>query len=172
MSVAIRSLQAADVAALQAMDQVAHGEAWSHATFAGQISDPTCNHIVAIAPTKELLGHAATWLDNDTLRVINVATNHLAAGRGVASALLLRLLAEPITAERILLEVRPSNRRAQRLYSRFGFVPAGIERDFYDHADDGDCTDALVMTVSDPLSFAWRERLTRIADQLDQGAAA
>lgn len=171
MAVVIRPLCLDDVAALQAIDERAHGEAWSYATFAGQVDDRAYSHLVATTSDGELLGHAATWLDNGSLRVINVATSEASAGQGVASTLLLALFADACSAERVVLEVRPSNRRAQRLYSRFGFAPAGIERSFYDRSDATGSRDAVVMTVSNP-DASWQERLTRIATQLEQGAAA
>ena len=84
-------------------------------------------HLVALADEHAVIGHAATWRDGAQLHLINVACAAEATGRGVASRLLLDLFTG-VETEALSLEVRPGNRRAQRLYGRFGFVPAGVTR--------------------------------------------
>lgn len=170
MGLGRRPMRLDDIASLQAIDRAAHGEAWSHGAFAAQVDDPTITHLVATCDGG-VVGHAATWLDGDHLRLINVACATNAAGRGVASRLLLDLFAE-VDAQALSLEVRPRNRRAQRLYGRFGFVPAGVARGFYDRRDVAGSLDALVMVVPDPRSDAWRLRLQAIERRLDAEAAA
>jgi ribosomal-protein-alanine N-acetyltransferase len=81
-----------------------------------------------------------------------------------------RAMTENLVA-RVQLEVRPANRRAQRLYGRFGFVPVGVHRGFYDRADESGSTDAVVMVVADHRSPAWTERLERLDRSANAGAA-
>ena len=61
-------------------------------------------------------------------------------------------------ANQLTLEVRVSNDRAQALYRRFGFAPAGARKAYY--ADNGE--DALVMWVHDVAHAAYAERLAAI----------
>ena len=171
MRVERRPLRHDDIAALQVLDRAAHGEAWSRAAFVAQIDDPAFRHLVALDTDGVVLGHAATWADGGHVRLVNVACAVDASGRGVASRLLLDLFVG-VDADRLSLEVRPRNRRAQRLYGRFGFVPAGVARGFYDRADVTGSVDALVMVVPEPRSPAWRQRLATIAGALDAEAAA
>lgn len=49
-------------------------------------------------------------------------------------------------AERLLLEVRPSNLAAQRLYLRLGFRQVGLRRGYYPAHDGRE--DALVMAIA------------------------
>lgn len=49
-------------------------------------------------------------------------------------------------ARTMLLEVRPSNVAAQRLYRRYGFEPIGVRRGYY--PADGGREDAVVMRIA------------------------
>src|SRR3546814_14844787 len=48
-------------------------------------------------------------------------------------------------AQNLTLEVRASNRGAQALYQRFGFVPAGIRKGYYGETNE----DAIVLCAND-----------------------
>lgn len=158
----LRPLRRADIADLQNIDRAAHGEAWSAAAFGSQIENGAVRHLVAELDG-DVVGHAGAWQDGTSLRITNVAVHAEAGGRGIATALLLDLLSDPRHADRIELEVRPANRRAQRLYSRFGFAPVGVERGFYDRTDASGSRDALVMAINEPHASAWRDRMTALA---------
>lgn len=163
----IRPLRHSDIAELQAIDQVAHGEAWSTAAFGDQIKHDAVRHLVAEDDAGTIVGHAGVWHDGATWKISNVAVTAEAAGNGIASALLLELLADPQNCERIELEVRPSNRGAQRLYNRFGFAPVGIERGFYDRSDASGSRDALVMAIAEPNSTAWQDRIDTLRQTIN-----
>lgn len=157
----IRDLRRSDIAGLQQIDTVAHGSPWSERTFLDDISGADRLHLVAEADGT-VVGHAAAWIDGPSCQVTNVAVDASHAGQGHASALLIALLRQSMAQHRVAnvqLEVRPSNRRAQRLYSRFGFVPVGIERNFYDRSDAQGSRDAVVMAVVDVCAEAWQDRL-------------
>ena len=171
MNPTLRPLRFDDIGALQKIDRAAHGETWSNAAFAAQVDEPMFRHLVAVGDDDVVLGHAAVWHDRRHVRLINVACHVDAAGRGIASRLLLELFVG-LDADQVSLEVRPRNRRAQRLYGRFGFVPAGVSRGFYERADTTGSVDALVMVVPDPAGEAWRDRLASIARALESEAAA
>lgn len=162
---AIRPLRRTDIGELQAIDKVAHGEAWSTAAFVGQIENTAVRHLVAESSAGEIVGHAGVWRDGRALRITNVAVDAHASGRGVATALLVALLEDPRECDRVELEVRPTNRGAQRLYNRFGFAPVGIERNFYDRSDATGSRDALVMAVAEPHATAWRDRIAALRQQ-------
>jgi [ribosomal protein S18]-alanine N-acetyltransferase len=94
----------------------------------------------------ETIGYAILMWIPDEVHLLNlsVAARHQGAGRG---AELLEWLAADATrrgARTMLLEVRPSNLRALRLYERHGFRRIGIRRRYYPAADNGR-EDAIVM---------------------------
>ena len=172
----IRPLTRHDVAALQSIDQAAHGEQWSQRIFQDELEHDDRIHLVAEAD-QQVIGHAAAFVDGPSCRITNVAVAADSAGNGHGSALLMALLRTVLThrISNLQLEVRPSNRRAQRMYSRFGFVPVGVERNFYGHADERGSFDALVMMVADVHADAFRGRLDDLQELLaarEPGAAA
>ena len=61
----------------------------------------------------------------------------------------------------LTLEVRMGNGPAQELYRRFGFVPAGVRRRYYE-----DVEDAIVMWCNDLDAPAYGERLEAIGAEL------
>jgi ribosomal-protein-alanine N-acetyltransferase len=79
--------------------------------------------------------------------------------------LLLHLVADvrARNATSLTLEVRASNAGAQELYRQFGFVPAGIRKNYY--AEVGE--DAIVMWAHDVDTEVYRERVNRIAARLE-----
>jgi len=174
----IRALSIDDIARVQAIDTAAHGRAWSHRTFVDDIEQANRTHLVAEVDG-QIVAHAAAWIDHASCRITNVAVGSDYAGAGHASALLIALFDQTLDHHKVCnlqLEVRPANRRAQRLYNRFGFSPVGIERDFYPNSDESGSRDALIMAVADACDAGWRARLDRLAQehtsQDGEGAAA
>ena len=55
------------------------------------------------------------------------------------------------------LEVRHTNTTAQKLYERFGFVPAGVRKKYYENRDD-----AIVMWCADVQQQEFGARLRQI----------
>jgi ribosomal-protein-alanine N-acetyltransferase len=97
------------------------------------------------------VGFLVAWHVADELHVLNVATTPPMRRRGIARALLDEALAyarrEHVRI--LLLEVRPSNRAAIKLYRAFGFTALGVRRAYY--ADNGE--DAVEMILAlDPES--------------------
>ncbi|EQD41317.1 ribosomal-protein-alanine acetyltransferase, partial [mine drainage metagenome] len=60
--------------------------------------------------------------------------------------------------EDLTLEVRVTNTGAQSLYHEFGFVPAGIRKNYYAEVNE----DAIVMWAHDIQSAEYRSRLEAI----------
>lgn len=76
--------------------------------------------------------------------------------------LLVLTLVELVTsrgAEYVTLEYRVSNRAAERLYSKLGFMPAGVRRHYYPDTDE----DAVVTDMSDLQQPQRQADLARLA---------
>jgi [ribosomal protein S18]-alanine N-acetyltransferase len=63
--------------------------------------------------------------------------------------------------------VRLSNLPARRLYEKYGFRPVGLRPRYY--SDDGE--DALIMTTEPITEPAFRERVERLREALDNEPA-
>ncbi|MEP1122673.1 MAG: ribosomal protein S18-alanine N-acetyltransferase [Ilumatobacter sp.] len=106
-----------------------------------------------------IVGHAGLWFTLDEAHVTNVAVHPDARRTGVATALMLALAEEAIRRECTAwtLEVRVSSDGAQELYRNFGFVPAGVRKNYYENVED-----AIVMWCHDIQHDAYRRRLDRL----------
>ena len=106
-----------------------------------------------------VVGHAGLWFTHDEAHVTNVAVHPDARRCGVATALMMALAVEAIRRGCIAwtLEVRVSSVGAQELYRKFGFVPAGVRKNYYENVED-----AIVMWCHDIQEAAYRERLDGI----------
>ncbi|UNZ21763.1 ribosomal protein S18-alanine N-acetyltransferase [Streptomyces sp. 891-h] len=132
-------------------------DAWSAGMFWSELAhargpDATRRYLVAEEPDGSLVGYGGLAAVGGTgdIQTIGVLPTH--RGTGLGSRLLRALLraATDFECAEVLLEVRVDNAPAQRLYERFGFVPIGIRRGYYQPAN----VDALVMRLADPASYA------------------
>jgi ribosomal-protein-alanine N-acetyltransferase len=96
----------------------------------------------------QVVGFAvARLLPPDEVEVLNIATDPVLRRKGIGNSLLQTLLALP--GRFVLLEVRASNRAAQALYERAGFVKVGKRKNYYPaiQIDDETREDAVVMKM-------------------------
>ncbi len=93
-----------------------------------------------------LLGYFLIMLIVDEAHLLNISVRGDMHGRGIGRLLLDKVaqMARDKGMASILLEVRPSNVRAIRLYERFGFEQIGRRKAYYPAADNAR-EDAVVM---------------------------
>ncbi|MFE9422143.1 ribosomal protein S18-alanine N-acetyltransferase [Kitasatospora sp. NPDC006697] len=124
-------------------------DAWSRGMYWSELADArpggSRHYTVATTADGAVAGYAglmAVGAESD-VQTIAVAEEH--QGRGLGALLLGDLIAESARrgCDELLLEVRVDNVRAQRLYERYGFIPVGIRRGYYQPAN----VDALVMRL-------------------------
>ena len=82
----------------------------------------------------------------DEAHLLNVAVATARQGTGLGRYLLDKVAAcaRGLALESVLLEVRPSNTRALKIYEQYGFTPIGVRRAYYP-AYNGAREDAIVM---------------------------
>lgn len=107
--------------------------------------------------SRSLVGYAGAMLSGDDLHVMTIVADPAVQQRGIGTRLLADLVRRGVDAgaSALTLEVRVSNEPAKALYRRFGLVPAGIRRGYYE--PDGE--DALIMWAHDVDGPDYRERL-------------
>jgi [ribosomal protein S18]-alanine N-acetyltransferase len=142
--VTIRPLGYADLPQVIAIERRAFPTPWSLAMFVLELSKPSSVCLAAVGRSESgerLVGYLVCSRYADVWHLMNIAVDPLRLRRGIATALIERLLEVAGPAESYTLEVRPSNPAAIALYERFRFVPAGTRPRYY--ADTGE--DALIM---------------------------
>ena len=132
--------------AVSAIDQLVYAHPWKAAIWRNEIREADRHHIVA-RMTEAVVGHAGLLFVVDDAHVTTVAVHPDHQGFGIGSAMVECLLTEARNRGSVAatLEVRANDRRAQRLYARFGFRPAGSRKAYYSDPSD----DAIIMWLHD-----------------------
>ena len=135
------------------LSQVAQIEArifpfpWTYGNFADSLAAGYDGWAFeSVEPPVELLGYAIVMWLPDEVHLLNLSVDAPMQGRGLGAAMLDWLMRDAGArgARSILLEVRPSNTPALRLYERKGFHRVGLRRRYYP-SYDGTREDAIVM---------------------------
>jgi ribosomal-protein-alanine N-acetyltransferase len=133
---------------------------WTHHTFVSELGQMRAgNRYYLVAYVGDtMVGYGGLMFSGDDAHVTNIAVDPAWQGRGVATEMMLDLvlLAHDRGCVAMTLEVRHTNTVAQNLYRRFGFVPAGVRKRYYENTDD-----AIVMWAHgvDTAEFMERIRL-------------
>ncbi len=117
---------------------------WSRALFEEEIGRRFSDAIVAVdEPGGAVAGYAICWTVGEESHLLNIAVRPDVRSRGIGRSLLRECIRRSTVAggRRIILEVRPTNREAIRLYETEGFRYVGIRRGYY--TDTGE--DAVVL---------------------------
>lgn len=145
MTIEIRRLTLADLAAIERIERRAYPTPWSRSMFAGELAKTSsiCLGAFDADVDETLVAYLIISRYADAWHVMNVAVHDDYRGQGVATQLLNRLFELTAGDDRrgYTLEVRVSNTAAIRLYERLGFVARGVRRGYYtDNRED-----ALIM---------------------------
>lgn len=145
-------------------EALAYPKPWSPGVFESELDQVkngsrlylTARRSAAKKRSGPIVGYAGVWFTHDEAHVTNVAVHPDAQRTGVATALMLALADEVILRNCVAwtLEVRVTSEGAQELYRNFGFVPAGIRKNYYENVDD-----AIVMWCHDIQDADYRARL-------------
>ncbi len=153
-----------DLKALIAIERRIFPSPWSIGLYMSEIAQPaTRAYYVAYVGT-ELVGYAGMMVVVGEAHVTNIGVAPEWQRHGVGRRLLLELAREARAraAQHLTLEVRVSNIGAQTLYHEFGFVPAGIRKNYYAEVNE----DAIVMWAHDIDTDVYRRRLDAIEARL------
>ena len=139
---ASRPAAADDVPAVAAIESEVFPDPWPPPLYLQEIEQPLRFQRVVTTARGEVIAYLFACWQVDELHVLKVATHPLFEGRGLATALMdeARCEAERGCARGLFLEVRPSNRRAVRLYQAIGYRVIGRRPGYYTNGED-----ALVM---------------------------
>ena len=149
----IRAMRQADIEAVTFIEDDTYDFPWSAAIFrdcllAGYTS-------VVLERNGEVVGYAIMSVAAGEAHLLNICVAPELRGQGTGRRLLEYLLhrARIFNAERIFLEVRPSNAPALGLYHALGFEALGVRQGYYKARDGNE--DAVVLvrqfdTVDEP----------------------
>ena len=133
---------------------------WSLSLFLSELRYTESRAYLVARVGTEVVGYAGLMLVVGDGHVTNVGVDPDHRRQGIATRLMLELARRALDegATALTLEVRVSNTGAQELYRRFGFVPAGVRKNYYADANE----DALVMWATDIDTPTYRALLADI----------
>lgn len=139
----IRKMTERDLDEVMVIEKDSFTLPWSRPSYESELQNQYANYLVCDWEG-EVAAYVGMWTLFEEAHITNVAVGKEYRGRGMGRVLMLEeeKLARAKKAERILLEVRPSNISALTMYKGLGFVTTGIRKQYY--ADNQE--DALVMT--------------------------
>lgn len=138
-------MSSADIDEVSALENSVFPHPWSRANFVDSLASGYDAWVVR-DPLGELAGYFLLMYAFDEAHLLDVAVAGGRQGEGLGRWLLDK--ASERSRQRgmlsVLLEVRPSNERALRVYERYGFVEIGRRKGYYP-AHEGKREDAIVM---------------------------
>jgi len=139
-------MTAADLDDVAAVEQQIYLFPWTRGNFADSLNAGYSAWVLRDAAGR-LQSYAVNMLAVDEAHLLNLSVARDAQRRGLGWRALewIAEVARGHGARTLLLEVRPSNPAALRLYQRYGFERVGLRRGYYPARDGRE--DALVMRV-------------------------
>jgi len=118
-------------------------EPWTRGMLLEEITNEQTRRYTVAELDGTIIGYLGVMFVMDELHINTIGTLSGYEGRGVATSLLEEMWPVALArgVARASLEVAVSNTRAQSLYYRFGFVPVGVRKNYYQKIKE----DALVL---------------------------
>ena len=141
------AMRVPDLTEVMAVERQAYPVPWTHGNFVDSLAADYPAEVLR-GPRAELLGYWAAMPGVDELHLLNITVAPAWQGRGLAVAMLDRVVAECRRRglTQLWLEVRVSNERAREVYARYGFAEVGRRRAYYP-VKQGPREDALLMSL-------------------------
>jgi len=146
-----RKMRAGDLPAIIAIEKELFSSPWSEEMFREDLDQEYALSLVVL-DGETIAAYVVTFLVLDEMHIANVAVIAAYQRRGIAFAMLKRLLTAGREMNYFLahLEVRVSNTGAIALYEQLGFARVGLRKDYYEVEHE----DAVLMSCrlqSNPL---------------------
>lgn len=143
----VAPMQPSDLPDVVAVEQAAYEFPWTHGNFVDSLRAGHSAWTMRDA-AGGLIAYAVVMIALDEAHLLNltVAPSCQRFGFGWRMLEAMAENARSHGARTMLLEVRPSNMAAQKMYERYGFLRIGMRRGYY--PAHGEREDAIVMRVS------------------------
>lgn len=163
-TVELTTMRRSHVRAVAAIEEQIFPRPWSEALYLAELAQRETRAYYVALVEGLVVGYTGCMIVAGEGHITTVGVAPEWHRRGVATRLLLALAheARSRSTDALTLEVRITNSGAQKLYQEFGFVPAGIRKNYYAEVNE----DGLVMWASGVSSEAYRQRLEAIAVRL------
>jgi ribosomal-protein-alanine N-acetyltransferase len=158
----IEPMRPRHISQIMAIERDAYPRPWSAKVFHDELREARrgLRRYLVARRGRTVIGYGGIMFMPDEAHVTNIAVSAGERRSGVATRLLCTLA--DVAIERgctaWTLEVRATSHGAQELYRRFGFVPAGVRKQYYENG-----IDAIVMWCDDIQSAEYAQRLKELS---------
>jgi len=131
-----------DVDAVHEIEEACFKTPWSKESFIHEVTGNQCARYVVIREDGRAIAYAGVWFILDEGHITNIAVHPDRRGMGYGDMVTRALIqmAADCGMSVMTLEVRRSNKVAQNLYHKFGFIDVGFRPKYYENTED-----ALIM---------------------------
>ncbi|MGI6555048.1 MAG: ribosomal protein S18-alanine N-acetyltransferase [Bacillota bacterium] len=139
----IQPMQADHLSSVLEIENVSFPTPWSYRSYMGEITRNNFAHYFVGLIEDKVVGYIGIWIVLDEAHITTIAVAPEFRGNHIAE----RFIEFGVEyskvwgAEKMLLEVRVSNKAAQKVYKRMGFVEIGVRKQYYSDTLE----DAIVM---------------------------
>jgi len=146
MPVTYRPMRESDLAEVMTIESAIYSHPWTRGNFTDSLRAGYACRSWRVGG--ELVGYFVLMAAAGEAHLLNLSIGARHQRRGHGAALLSEAahLARGLGAKHLFLEVRPSNRAAQALYTRFGFREVAVRRGYYPARAGRE--DALVLSLA------------------------
>jgi [ribosomal protein S18]-alanine N-acetyltransferase len=158
--VAFEQMRRRHLPAVMRIERRAHPKPWSLGVFTSELAQGDARHYVVVKVEGKVAGYGGLMFAADEAHVTNIAVAPSVRRQGLGAHLLAELAHESTRrqCEAVTLEVRTGNVAAQNLYRKFGFVVAGVRRNYYPETGE----DAYIMWLHELRSAEVQARLKAV----------
>jgi [ribosomal protein S18]-alanine N-acetyltransferase len=141
------ALRVPDLTEVMAVERVSYPVPWTHGNFVDSLAAGYAAEVLR-GPDLALLGYWVAMPGAGEMHLLNITVAPAWQGRGLAVAMLDRLVADCRARGlgQLWLEVRLSNARARAVYARYGFAEVGRRKAYYP-MPVGPREDAVLMSL-------------------------
>jgi len=152
---------------VMAIERQVYPRPWSPNLFLSEMGELRTRAYLVARMGKDIVGYGGVMCYGDEAHITTIAVDPAHHRKKIGTRLMYELIHEALRlgARAVSLEVRVSNWGAQRLYSRYGFRPVGIRKNYYQETGE----DAVVMWVDGVRSPDYAQQLERIIGQVPDG---
>ncbi len=128
----IRRMELSDLPAILAIEEKNYNFPWTENIFKDCLRALNYSCWVCAEPDQSVIGYCIVSIAAGEAHIMNLCVDPSAQGLGAGRKMLEHMIELARTkAEKIFLEVRPTNHKAIRLYKSLGFSEIGIRKDYY-----------------------------------------
>ena len=134
----VRPMTKRDIARVYEIEVQSFRSPWSKLSLLGELHNSVARYLVAEEEGR-IVGYGGMWVLFDEAHITNIAIAPEKRGLHLGRYLMYGMMVKALEcgAERMTLEVRETNVRAQNLYYSFDFEKEGFRKRYYEDTGEG-----------------------------------